>query len=104
MIPSADTNSGPSDSVKNSISSKQPSSSGNSDDVTVTPEPSAHEPPVSGVGEVGGGGEGVGSEPLSSSHPQLTPNVVDVAKSMLPPGNSPVCSTATAMGCIHRGQ
>ena len=63
-----------------SVSDRQPSSCGNSDDVTNTPELAGHASPAEGVGLLAGvAGAGVSLSVVEPSHPQSTPKVVDVA-------------------------
>ena len=109
MIPVSDKNS-ISPPSKTSISARQPSSSGNSDDVTATPEPAAHvslaevnvevvvRPPRlpavgAGVRMEDGSGVVVGGVGVGPSHPQSTPKVVDVAEPSEPSGKIPAAVT-----------
>ncbi len=106
---------------RNSDSARQPSSSGNSDDVTVTPAPATHvvpadvellegispPPPAAGAGvspsagDVGVGEVGVGEE--EPSHPQSTPKVVSVARSTSEsPGKRPVAPKRVAVRRCNR--
>ena len=100
MIPSPDSvRYSISPPAKTSVSVRQPSRFGNSDEVMKTLEPSGQEPVGVGLGAVTGGGAvtgvGVVSEvrlpmpPSSSSHPQSTPKVVDVPRSTEPSENVP---------------